>query len=48
MIIKIIGETIPLKQWEITGELRKRLKLAFDKEGIEIPYPQVVVRTKSN
>lgn len=43
MIIKIVGDTVPLKQWEITGELRKRLKIAFDKEGIEIPFPQMVV-----
>lgn len=41
--IKIIGETKPSFQWEVTGELRKRLKIAFDKEGIEIPFPQVVV-----
>jgi small conductance mechanosensitive channel len=26
-----------------TGELRKRLKIAFDREGIEIPYPQMVI-----
>ncbi len=39
--IKILGETIPLKQWEVTGELRKRLKKAFDEEGIEIPWPHV-------
>jgi len=44
VIIKILGETQPLMQWELTGELRKRLKIAFDKEGIEIPYPQRVVR----
>jgi len=43
IIIKILGETKPLKQWEITGELRKRLKIAFDKEGIEIPFPQRVI-----
>lgn len=41
--IKILGETKPLMQWEIAGELRSRLKKAFDKEGIEIPFPQVVV-----
>lgn len=41
--IKILGETKPLKQWEVTGELRKRLKMAFDKEGIEIPFPQRVI-----
>lgn len=43
VIVKILGETQPLKQWELTGELRKRLKIAFDKEGIEIPLPQRVV-----
>ncbi len=41
--IKILGETKPLKQWEVMGELRKRIKVAFDKNGIEIPFPQRVV-----
>ncbi len=39
--IKILGDTHPMKQWEVTGELRKRLKKAFDEEGIEIPWPHV-------
>ncbi len=39
--IKILGETKPMKQWELTGELRKRLKKAFDEEGIEIPWPHL-------
>jgi len=43
IIIKILGETKPLKQWDVTGELRKRLKIAFDREGIEIPFPQRVI-----
>jgi small conductance mechanosensitive channel len=43
IIVKILGDTKPLKQWEITGEYRKRLKEAFDKEGIEIPFPQRVI-----
>ena len=43
IMVKILGDTMPLKQWEITGELRKRLKIAFDKEGIEIPFPQRVI-----
>lgn len=43
IIVKILGDTKPLKQWEITGEFRKRLKIAFDREGIEIPFPQRVV-----
>jgi moderate conductance mechanosensitive channel len=41
VIIKILGETKPLKQWEVAGELRKRIKIAFDKENIEIPFKQV-------
>jgi small-conductance mechanosensitive channel len=41
--VKILGDTKPLKQWEVTGELRKRIKIAFDKEGIEIPFPQRVI-----
>ena len=43
IIIKILGETKPIKQWDVTGELRKRLKIAFDREGIEIPFPQRVI-----
>jgi small-conductance mechanosensitive channel len=41
--IKILGETKPLEQWDVMGELRKRIKIAFDKERIEIPYQQIVV-----
>lgn len=43
IIVKILGKTKPLAQWDVAGELRKRLKIAFDKEGIEIPFPQRVV-----
>jgi len=43
VVIKVLGETKPLKQWEVTGELRKRIKIAFDEAGIEIPFPQRVV-----
>jgi small-conductance mechanosensitive channel len=31
-------------QWAVGRELNRRLKLAFDEAGIEIPYPQQVVR----
>ncbi len=46
VVIKIVGETKALEQWAVTGELRKRLKIAFDTEGIEIPFPQMVVHQK--
>lgn len=39
--IKILGDVQPIKQWDIMGQLRLRLKKAFDAEGIEIPWPHV-------
>ena len=41
--IKILGDVKPLEQWAVTGELRLRLKKAFDAEGIEIPWPHTKV-----
>lgn len=43
VIIKILGETRPSRQWAVAGELRKRIKIGFDREGIEIPFPQRVI-----
>jgi len=45
VIIKILGRTKPLKQWDVAGELRKRIKIAFDRENIDIPFPQIVVHS---
>jgi small-conductance mechanosensitive channel len=39
--IRMVGETEPIQQWEVMGELRRRLKRVFDEEGIEIPWPHV-------
>jgi len=41
--IKILGDTKPIRQWDVMGELRRRLKKAFDQEGIEIPWPHTKV-----
>jgi small-conductance mechanosensitive channel len=41
--IKILGDVKPIQQWAVMGELRLRLKKAFDVEGIEIPWPHTKV-----
>lgn len=41
--IKMLGVCRPLTQWEIAGELRKRIKDRFDEEGIEIPFPHQTI-----
>jgi len=43
IVIKVVGETEPLKQWDVMGELRRRIKKAFDEHGIEIPWPHTKV-----
>ncbi len=40
LVIRILGDTKPAKQWEIAGELRKRLKIAFDAAEIMLPRVQ--------
>lgn len=43
VIIKGRLRTRPMKQWDIGREYRRRLKKAFDAEGIDIPFPQRTV-----
>ena len=41
--ITVAGDTKPGTQWGMLREYRKRIRYAFDKEGIEIPFPQRTV-----
>ncbi len=43
--IRVLGDTLPGRQWDVTRELRLRLKTAFDAEGIEIPFPHRTIVT---
>lgn len=37
--IKIRIKTKPIEQWNVEREYRRRIKKAFDEQGIEIPFP---------
>jgi small conductance mechanosensitive channel len=39
VVIKARMKTRPIEQWNVEREYRRRLKKAFDTEGIEIPFP---------
>ncbi len=41
--IRIRIKTLPLKQWTVGRELRRRIKNVFDSQNIEIPFPQIDV-----
>jgi small conductance mechanosensitive channel len=43
VVVRTQVKVTPGSQWGVTRELNRRLKLAFDAEGIEIPYPHTVV-----
>jgi small conductance mechanosensitive channel len=43
LLIRVIVKTIPLKQWEVGRELRRRIKNRFDEKGIQIPFPHRVL-----
>jgi len=41
-------KTLPLKQWTVGRELRRRIKKAFDVNNIRIPTPQMSIRLRSD
>ncbi len=43
MIIRARITTKPLKQWQVAREFNRRLKKAFDREGISMPFPHVTM-----
>ena len=43
IIIKGRIPTIHKQQWSVRREFNRRIKIAFDKSGIEIPFPQTTI-----
>ncbi|WP_017580417.1 mechanosensitive ion channel family protein [Nocardiopsis valliformis] len=47
VVVRLAAKTVPLEQWGVTRELRRRVKIALDAAGIEIPFPQRTVWMRS-
>jgi moderate conductance mechanosensitive channel len=39
VVLKLRIKTVPLKQWDVGREFRKRLRRRFNEAGIEVPFP---------
>ncbi|MBI3966068.1 MAG: mechanosensitive ion channel family protein [Chloroflexi bacterium] len=39
VVLKVLGVTRPAQQWDVAGELRRRILREFAIAGIEIPFP---------
>lgn len=46
IVIRTMIRTQPGSQWNVAREFRRRLKVRFDREGIEIPFPQRTVHVR--
>jgi small conductance mechanosensitive channel len=43
IVLRVAIKTVPLEQWTVARRLREQIKDRFDRDGIEIPFPQQVV-----
>ena len=43
VVLKARIKTRPLQQWNVGREYNRRIKLAFDEAGVEIPFPHLQV-----
>ncbi|GAB6085992.1 mechanosensitive ion channel family protein [Alkaliphilus crotonatoxidans] len=48
VVISVVAKSIAMEQWAVERQMRKAFKEAFDKAGIEIPYPRRVIIHKES
>ena len=48
VVLRIWAETLPMQHFYISRELRRELKEALDANGIEIPYPRMVMYNRND
>jgi len=46
VVLRTLLRTQPGSQWSVAREFRRRIKNRFDKEGLDIPFPQRQVRVR--
>lgn len=46
--IRVVAEVLPMTHWAAARLIRKAVKLRFNKENIEIPYPRIVTYHREN
>jgi small conductance mechanosensitive channel len=46
IVLRIIAETLPMKHFYIARVIRKEVKLKLDENGIEVPFPRLVMYTR--
>lgn len=48
VVLRIAAETLPMKHFVVARLLRKELKECLDRNGIEIPYPRMVMYSRQD
>lgn len=48
IVIRTRIKTLPIRQWVVGREFNRRMKEAFDANGIEIPFPQRTINVKAD
>jgi small-conductance mechanosensitive channel len=46
VVIRCRIKTLPIRQWVVGREFNRRMKRAFDENGIEIPFPQRTINVR--
>jgi moderate conductance mechanosensitive channel len=47
VVLRIVAETLPMKHFYIARMIRKEIKEILDENGIEIPFPQLVMFSRN-
>jgi small-conductance mechanosensitive channel len=48
VLLRVRIKTVPIQQWSVGREFRRRIKLAFEARGIDFPAPHVTVRLEGS